>query len=76
MEDFIITFGRCGIRNGWVRVTAASEEVARAWAFKEYGSLWSGVYSKAEHFDGNELNFYPLGEFQHVELGYEQEEHV
>lgn len=74
METFYITFGRTGIRNGWVRVEAYNEEIVRAWAFKEYGNLWSMVYDEAEWQRMTEAHeretFYPLGEMAFAPLFY------
>ena len=44
MTDYIITFAGEGIRDGYLKVTAADEEIVRAWAAREYGKCWSGIY--------------------------------
>lgn len=56
---YVITFGREGIRNGWVEVHANSEQIARWWANREYKGLWSGCYS-AEEF-AKDSHFFPAG---------------
>jgi hypothetical protein len=60
MNKYVITFGRAGIRNGYVVVEAYGEDIVRAWAHREYGLCWSMVYTAEEFF-----------EFEHaVSLGF------
>ena len=74
-QRFAITFGRPGIRNGYVTVWAYSEAIARAWAHREYDRLWSGVYPWTDHIR-DEATFFPSGELSVEVLGYEDERHV
>ena len=56
---YAITFTQraVGLKDGWVEVTAASEDAARQWARETYDNLWSGLYPLGEH--GPE--YYPQG---------------
>lgn len=76
METFIITFSRANIRDGWVAVEAKDEAIARAWAYREYGNLWSMIYPLADWGDEAKAHF-PLGQFgPTIPLHYEQAQHV
>ena len=75
METFIITFSKVGIRNGWVEVHAKSEEIARAWARKEYDLAWSGIYT-ADDWPEDVRALYPLGKIGETTLHYEDARHV
>ena len=55
MTDYIITFAGEGIRDGYLKVTAADEEIVRAWAAREYGKCWSGVYLARTFMAGGPL---------------------
>lgn len=77
MEYFAITFGRTGLRDGYVVVEAYTEDIARAWAHKEYGSLWSGIYPLTDFLDDVQKTGYRAVQLGRVEtLGYEDASHV
>lgn len=75
MTDFIITFAGEGIRDGWLKVTAASEEIVRAWALREYGKCWSSVYLAREFMVVKHERF-PLGKLGETTIHYESADHV
>jgi hypothetical protein len=76
MNTWVITFATLGFRDGWVEVTATSENIARAWAAKEY-VRWSGIYDKEEFMsDMDTVRLYPLGCLGRATLAYEDVSHV
>lgn len=70
MKTFIITFSKVGIRDGWVEVEAKDEEIARAWARREYGQVWSMIYA-AEKWGANERALFLHGCIGHTVLYHE-----
>ena len=75
MTDYIITFAGEGIRDGYLKVTAADEEIVRAWAAREYGKCWSGVYL-ARTFMAEKEGRFPIGKLGETTLYYESADHV
>ncbi len=75
MTDYIITFAGEGIRDGYLLVSAADEEIVRAWAAKEYGKCWSGVYL-AKTFIAEKERIFKLGLLGRTTLHYEDASHV
>lgn len=78
MQDFFVTFGvQYGHgknqelhpifdwidSNGYVRVTAVNEELAREYVCEVLGDKWSFMYA-----DKPEVMFAPLGELDHWEV--------
>lgn len=74
MPTFILTFSSVGIRDGWIEITARDEDIARAWATREYGR-WSDTVP-SEQFSMADRLLFPLGCLGKVNLGYERAEHV
>ncbi len=74
MSTFIITFSRVGIRDGWVEVHAKDEEIARAWARREYGHAWSSIYG--DEWGPDHARYFPLGCIGSTTLHYEHAEHA
>jgi hypothetical protein len=72
MNTYVITFASVGIRDGWIEVTAKSEDIVRAWADKEY-RRWSTTHP-IEAFDSP--SFFPLGCLGRTTLHFEEASHV
>ncbi len=75
MKTYVITFSKLGIRDGWVEVAAHNEEIARAFAKKEYGVVWSGIYPIDQWLAGD-AECFPLGCIGTTDLHYEHASHV
>ena len=80
-ELYVITFGRTGLRNAYLQVEAKSYEIVRAWAFKEYGELWSNAYPWEDftgRWNADLPNAYPAGALtkEPVVLDYEDASNV
>lgn len=69
-KRYAVTFGRFGIREAYVSVWAYTEDIARAWAHKEYGACWSGIYEWSEHI-ADAVELFPKGELGVTVLMYE-----
>lgn len=72
-QRFILTFGSGypGICNGWVEVWAFTEDIARWWARRTYGQVWSGLYP-ADYFSPKSRAHYPLGKLGEAILWHDE----
>ncbi len=61
-EVFYVTFGRRGIRDGFVKLYARDEDQAREFSRDEYGAVWSGIYTE----DDWQPEFFPAGQIGEV----------
>lgn len=69
-HQWYVTFGRRGIRDGFVMiVTDQREDGVRKFCRDEYGPCWSGLYDYEQwHADGGSERYYPAGQIGEVRL--------
>lgn len=64
MQNFYLTFGQNHpLKDGYVRIKAESEKLARQKAIENYAQKWSGLYTDANW----DPSYFPNGEVQVLE---------